>query len=88
MSYTHDSTHARDGFKAKMLQGIVIACCHQSDGLLFYSPHMRQIYHSSDYKLDEGRSTPSTFNLWYDGGIFVSLYDSGPPSLGIEPYPL
>ena len=52
--HTHDSTHARDGFEAKMLQGIVIGCCRQSDGLLFYSPHTRQIYHSSDYKLDEG----------------------------------
>ena len=26
--HTHDSTHARDGLKAKMLQGIVIGCCH------------------------------------------------------------
>ena len=85
--HTRDSTRARDGFEAKMLQGIVIGRCHQSDGLLFYSPHTRQIYHSSDYKLDEGRSTPNTFNLRYDGGIFVGLYDNGPPSLGTEPYP-
>jgi len=85
--HTHDSIHARDHFEAKMIQGIVIGHCCQSDGLLFYSPHMQQIYHSSDYKLDEGHSMPNTFNLLYDGGIFVGLYDNGPPSLGTEPYP-
>ena len=40
-----------------------------------------------DYKLDEGRSTPHTFNLCYDGGIYVGFYDHSPSSTGIEPYP-
>jgi hypothetical protein len=39
------------------------------------------------YKLDEGCSTPHTFNLSYDGGIFVGLYDHRPISAGVEPYP-
>jgi hypothetical protein len=40
-----------------------------------------------DYKLDEGRSTPHTFYLSFDGGIFVGLYDHSPISAGVEPYP-
>jgi len=49
--------------------------------------NLRQFYSSVDYKLDEGRSTPTTFNLCYDGGIFVGLYDQSPSSNGVESYP-
>ncbi len=82
--------HSRDGpltrsgvSDAKMLQGIAIGPCRKSDGMLFYSPHTKAIYTSSDYKLDEGRSTPNTFILCYDGGIFIGLYSHQAPNTTI-----
>ena len=68
------------------MSGIVIGRCRKSDGLLFYCPHTKHIYSSGDCKLDEGRNTPNTFNLFYEGGIFVGLYDSNKNSSQVEPY--
>ena len=85
--HDRDGSRDRDGVESRTLQGIVIGHCRQSDGLLFYSPHTKQVYRSSSYKLDEGRSTPNTFNLQYDGGIFVGLYGHGNTSFGTEPFP-
>ncbi len=69
------------------MQGIALGHCRKSNGMIFYCPHNKQLYTSSDYKLDEGRSTPTTFNLWYDGGIFVGLYNNNSPTTSTEPYP-
>ena len=86
--HSSDGSRRRDGItEATSMAGIAIGHCRKSEGLLFYCPHNRQFYSSVDYKLDEGRSTPTTFNLRYDGGIFVGLYDHSPSSLGVEPYP-
>jgi hypothetical protein len=83
-----DGTRTRSGIaEAQTLQGIAIGRCRQSDGLLFYCPHTREIYSSADYKLDEGLSTPNLFNLRYDGGIFVGLYNAKDKTQGHEPYP-
>jgi hypothetical protein len=83
-----DGSRKRDGIaEAKTMQGIAIGRCRQSDGLLFYCPHNREIYSSADYKLDEGLSTPNLFNLRYDGGIFVGLYNRADPNQAPEPYP-
>jgi hypothetical protein len=86
--HDRDNNRSRDGIaEAKTLQGIALGRCRITDGMLFYCPHTKQVYTSSDFKLDEGRSTPTTFNLQYDGGIFVGLYDSSNVSTGVEPYP-
>jgi hypothetical protein len=69
------------------MQGIALGCCCKSDGMIFYCPHNRQLYTSSDYKSDEGRNTPNTFNLHYDGGIFVGLYNHSTPTNLCEPFP-
>jgi hypothetical protein len=85
--YTTDGTRHRDGIsEATSMAGIAVGHCRKSEGLLFCCPHNRQFYSSVDYKLDEGHSTPHTFNLSYDGGIFVGLYDHSPISAGVEPY--
>jgi len=55
--------------------------------LLFYFPHTKVIYSSGDFKLDEGRNTPNTFNLQYEGGIFVGMYDSASTTTQVEPFP-
>jgi len=82
-----DGVRARDGIsESKTMQGIAIGRSRLSDGMLFYSPITRKIYTSSDYKLDEGRSTPNLFNLHFDGGIFVGLYDHGNRTT-VEPFP-
>ncbi len=86
--------HQRDGSQhcsgisdSKTMQGITLGSCWKSDGMLFYCPHNKQIYTSSDYKLDEGKNTPNTFNLHYDGGIFIGLYNNQSPNNSIKPFP-
>lgn len=69
------------------MQCIALDDCRKSDGMIFYCPHNKQLYTSSDYKLAEGRNSPNTFNLKYDGGIFVSLYNHSSPNNSIEPFP-
>jgi hypothetical protein len=54
--------------------------------MIFYSTHSKELYVSSDYKLDEGRYTPTAFNLYYDGGIFIGLYTHN-NSTSYEAYP-
>jgi hypothetical protein len=86
--HLRDGPHHRSGISdSKTMQGIALGRCRKSDGMMFICPHNKQIYTSSDYKLDEGRSTPNTFNLRYDGGIFVGLYNHQSTNGSIEPYP-
>ncbi len=86
--HTSDGSHHHSGIaESKSMQGIALGRCRKSDGMLFYCPCSQRIYSSSDYKLDEGRNTPNLFNLRYDGGIFIGLYNSSSPSSTIEPYP-
>jgi hypothetical protein len=86
--------HLRDGnhhcsgvAESKSMQGITLGRCCKSDGMIFYCLHTKQLYTSSDYKLDEGKNTPNTFNLQYDGGIFVGLYNPSSPTSACEPFP-
>jgi hypothetical protein len=85
--------HSRDGSRHRSgiseshsMQGIALGQCHKSDGMLFYSPHTKELY-TSDYKLDEGCNTPNTFYLQYDGGIFVGLYNCSSHATTHEPFP-
>jgi hypothetical protein len=83
-----DGNRTRDGIaEARSKQGIAIGRDRKSDGLLIYCPHTKKYFVSNSYKLDEGRSTANAFNLKYEGGIFIGLYDHSPVSKGVEPYP-
>jgi hypothetical protein len=83
-----DGDHHRSGIsESKSMQGITLGQCCKSDGMIFYCPHTKRLYTSSDYKLDEGRNTPNKFNLRYDGGIFVGLYNPSSPNSSCEPFP-
>jgi hypothetical protein len=83
-----DGARARDGVaEALSKQGIAIGRDRKSDGLLIYCPHSKQYFVSNSYKIDEGRSMANAFNLKYDGGLFIGLYDNSPASQGVEPYP-
>jgi len=84
---TKDSTLHRSGVSTSTsMQGIALGRYRKTGDMLFYSPHSKEIITSSDYKLDEGRHTPTAFNLSYDGGIFVGLYNHN-GSTSFEPYP-
>ncbi len=86
--HLRDGTHHRSGIsESKTMQGMALGRCRKSDGMIFYCPHTKQTYTSSDYKLDEGRNTPNAFNLCFIGGIFVGLYNPSTPNSSIEPYP-
>jgi hypothetical protein len=83
-----DGARARDGVaEALSKQGIAIGRDRKSDGLLIYCPHSKRYFVSNSYKIDEGRSTANAFNLTYEGGLFIGLYDHSPASQGVEPYP-
>ena len=56
----------------------------QSDRLLFYCPHNRQIYSTNDYKLDEGLSTPTLFSLQIIG--FITGLDQLPCHDSVDIY--
>jgi hypothetical protein len=68
------------------MQGIALGHCRKSNGMIFYSPHSKELNVSSDYKLDEGHYTHTAFNLQYDGGIFIGLYNYN-SSTSYECYP-
>lgn len=85
--------HSRDGSyhcsgisDSHSMQGIALGWCQKSDGMIVYSPHTKEVYVSSDYKLDEERHTLTAFNLHYDGGIFLGLYNHN-SFTSFEPYP-
>ena len=82
-----DGARARDGTESKVMQGILLGRSSKADGYLIYSPFTKEFYVSSDCKLDVGSSTATMFNLKYDGGLFIGLYDSSDVSNGVEPYP-
>jgi hypothetical protein len=83
-----DGARDHDGIvEALSKPGIAISQDHKSDGLLSYCPHSKKYFVSNSYKLDEGQSTTTAFNLKYEGGIFIGLYDNSPISQGIKPYP-
>jgi hypothetical protein len=83
-----DGSHHRSGISnSRSMQGIALGRCRKSDGMIFYSPHTKEIYTSSDYKLDEGHNMPNTFSLTYYGGIFVGLYNSTTPTKICKPFP-
>jgi hypothetical protein len=83
-----DGTHHHSGISdSKSMQGIAMGHCHKLDGMIFYCPRNKQLYTSSDCKLDEGQHTPNTFNLRYDGGIFLGLYNHTSNNSSIEPFP-
>jgi len=70
------------------MQGIALGRCRKSDGMIFYSPHTKELYVSSDYKLNEGHHTPTMFNLRFDGGIFLGLHNHySSKNSTIEPLP-
>jgi len=81
-----NSVHRSGIGTSTSMQGIALGWCRKTDGMIFYSPHSKELYMSSDYKIDEGRHTLTAFNLHYDGGIFVGQYSHNTP-VSFEPYP-
>lgn len=82
-----DGSYQQSGISdSRSIQGIALGPCHKSDGMIFSSPHSKELYVSSNYKLDEGHHTPMTFNPHYDGRIFIGLHNHN-SSTSFEPYP-
>jgi hypothetical protein len=80
-----NSVHRSGIGTSTSMQGIALGRCCKTDGMIFYSPHSKELYMSLDCKIDEGRHTPMAFNLHYDGGIFVGQYSHNTSS-SFEPY--
>eukprot|EP00957_Ditylum_brightwellii_P066844 5072792-Ditylum_brightwellii.AAC.1 len=57
--------------------------------MMFY-PFNQRVYPTNNYRLDERGHTATSFNLHYDGGMFIGLYSSDKKSSSSPPelYPL
>ena len=83
-----DVQRQQDGIaEAQTLQGILLGWSGSCDGYLIFSPATKQFYHAIDVKIDGGHNTCQHFNLRYDGGIYIGLYNSCTPSDCIKLYP-
>ena len=69
------------------MQAILLGRSEKSDGYILNSPHTKEFYVASNCKIDSGKSTATCFNLLYDGGMFVGLYDLSTFANGTEAYP-
>ena len=86
--HDRDGERHRDGIgEAQSMQGIVIGRSMHCDGLIIYTPITQKFYHTTDFKLDQSNNKSNHFNLRYDGGIFIGLYDHSPDCSISEPYP-
>jgi len=73
---TRDGNVIRTRFALQALCCILIGSCARSDGLELYHPATKQYISSSDYALDTSRPSGPAFDLPYDGGVLIGLYDS------------
>ena len=86
--HKRDGERERDGIgEAQTMQGIVLGRSMHCDGIIIYAPITQQFYHTNDYKIDDSNNTATHFNLRYDGGIFIGLYDHSPDCSISEPFP-
>ena len=59
--YISDGNRIRDGSESKVMQAILLGRSEKADGYLLYSPSTRELYVSSDYKIDTGNCTATAF---------------------------
>ena len=88
--FKHDQNGERefDGIgEAQTIQGIVIGCSIHCDVLIIHTPVTQKFYHINNFKSVQSNNTATPFNLRYDGGIFIGLYDHSPDCTISEPYP-
>ncbi len=70
--------HHRTKSESQTLPGVAIGRSAVTNAMMFWNPETSRIYTSTDYKLDEGRSSRSMFpDLIYDGGLELRLCQEG-----------
>ena len=78
----------RDHFDLQSIFDITIGWSDDCEGIILHFPHSKVIHHGViDYKMDDSRSLPSAFNLSYDCGVFLGLYNGSLSSPGLDLYP-
>eukprot|EP00957_Ditylum_brightwellii_P003961 301664-Ditylum_brightwellii.AAC.1 len=75
--------------ESQSLQGIAVGRSLDLDCMMMFCPFNQRVYHTNNYCLDESGHTATSFNLHYDGGMFIGLYslDKKLPSSPPELYP-
>eukprot|EP00957_Ditylum_brightwellii_P122082 9310407-Ditylum_brightwellii.AAC.1 len=74
--------------ESQSLHGIAVGRSNDLDCMMMYCPFNQKVYHTNNYKLDESGHTATSFNLCYDGRMFIGLYSSDKCSSSLpELYP-
>eukprot|EP00957_Ditylum_brightwellii_P010908 826647-Ditylum_brightwellii.AAC.1 len=52
---------------------------------MMFCPFNQRVYHTNNYRLDESGHAATSFNLHYNGGMFIGLYSSNKKSSSSPP---
>lgn len=80
-SKTKDDKTARTMGQAHTMQDIAVGYSEVANGMETYNPFTKKLYTETVYRLDEHANTATSFDLPYDGDIFMELIssNSSPP---------
>ena len=84
---SRDSTTNRLTFHSTSLRCICIGRDDTSNQLEFFHPPSRQLVYSDDFVLDKHLCSGPTFNLDYDGGLYINKYKDYQDDENISPFP-
>mmetsp|Transcript_14188 Transcript_14188/g.20773 ORF Transcript_14188/g.20773 Transcript_14188/m.20773 type:complete len:182 (-) Transcript_14188:926-1471(-) len=71
--------------ESQLLQGIAVGRSNISDCMMMFCPFNQRVYHANKYRLDGSGHAATSFNLHYDGGMFIRLYSSDRKSSSSPP---
>ena len=84
---SRDATTNRLTFHSTSIRCICLGRDDASNQLEFYHPPTRQLLYSDDYILDKNLCSGPTFNLDYDGGLYLHKYKDHQDEENISPFP-
>ena len=84
---SRDSTTNRLTFHSTSIRCICLGRDDASNQLEFFHPPTRQLLYSDDYILDKNLCSGPTFNLDYDGGLYLHKYKDHHDEDNISPFP-
>ena len=84
---SRDATTNRLTFHSTSLRCICIGRDDTSNQMQFFHPPSRQLIYSDDFVLDKNLCSGPTFNLDYDGGLYLHKYRDYQDDENISPFP-
>ena len=84
--WSRDAKTDRLTFHSTSIRCICIGWDNTSNQLEFYHPPSRQLLYSDDFVLDKHLCTGPTFNLDYDGGLYINNFKDFQDEANILPF--